>query len=116
WRARARAPAEARGARRGITGRAVECETASRAAANLQLLQADPRRRSVLAAGGRLYWRPFGSAVQPPHLPRVLRHDLCGARRNVAGQDAAEQNQLATCYCGEGLSATAFTICRASGR
>ena len=33
----------------------------------------------------------FRRAVQPRHLPGVLRHDLRGARRNVAGEDAAEE-------------------------
>ena len=56
----------------------------------------------VLAAGRRLHRRPFRSAVQPRHLPRVLRHDLRGARRDVAGEDAAEEESATV--CGDGAA------------
>src|SRR5262249_22602877 len=51
-----------------------------------------PRRRSVLAAGGRLHRRALGRAIQPRHLPDVLRDGISGDRRDVP-QPAAEKER-----------------------
>ncbi len=55
---------------------------------HLQLLQAHPRRRSVLAASGRVRRGTFRRPVQPRHLPAVLREGLGRDRRAVAQQAA----------------------------
>ena len=60
-------------ARAGIGGGAFAGQDASGVAADLLLLQEDQERSQLLAAGGRLYQRPFRSPVQPRDLPGLLR-------------------------------------------
>ncbi len=76
----------------GAAGRAVERQAASGAAADLQLLQAHPRRRPVLAAGGHLPRRAHRSPVQPRHLPAVLRKSREGDRGVQEGEHLEIQN------------------------